>query len=233
MRPLRYPKELLPVCFDRSEDGQTIIPRLSIDYSIDAFKIAGIRSCYAVVAEWKPEIMRYLGDGSTYGIDIGYLYNSKALGLADAIFTMYPWVSGQVTCLSMPDTQYTPNDAFSILLEELEQKEADLVLGVFPTTEPECFAPVDLDAKNRVISVIDKPSGSKIMNAWGIAAWRPSFWEFFKSVKGSIPEGGSISGVFHDAAKSGLKVYGVYFKDGEYNDVGRYDKFNLFQNAVM
>lgn len=233
MRPLRYPKELLPVCFEKSEDGQTLIPRLSIDYSIDAFKVAGIKRCYAIVAEWKPEIMRYLGDGSTYDIDIGYLYNSKALGLADAIFTMYPWVSGEVTCLSMPDTQYAPCDAFCTLIQKLEEKDGDLVLGIFPTDEPECFAPVDMDADHRVISVVDKPRNSKLMNAWGIAVWRPSFWEFFKSVKGSIPEGGSISGVFHDAAQNGLKVYGVYFDEGTYNDVGRYDKFNLFQSVVM
>jgi glucose-1-phosphate thymidylyltransferase len=233
MRPLRYPKELLPVCFHRLNDGQTIVPKLSIEYALEAFRIAGISQCYAVVADWKPEIMRYLGDGTSYGIDIGYLYNSKAMGLADAVFTMNPWASDSVTCLAMPDTQFLPVSAFHILLKKMEELGSDLVLGIFPTAEPECFAPVELDSAGRVVSVVDKPAGSFIKNTWGIAVWGASFWNFFQSVISSIPPGGSISEVFDGAAKAGLNVHGVFFEDGEYNDIGRYSQFHLFHTVEL
>jgi glucose-1-phosphate thymidylyltransferase len=224
MRPLRYPKELLPVSYERSSTDDSIRPKLSIEYSISAFKLAGIKKCYVVVPDWKPEIMRYLGNGSEFDISIAYLHNSSANGLADAVFSMHSWIDDdQLTCLALPDTQFFPAIAFRAMTEKLEEENADLVLGVFPTDEPQCFAPVELGQDNKVISIEDKPAFPKFFNAWGLAIWSNNFWDFFRSTFHTIPPGGSISETFHRAATEGLKVYGVHFIKGAYYDIGRID----------
>ncbi|MBS1599970.1 MAG: hypothetical protein JST75_17215 [Bacteroidetes bacterium] len=227
MRPLRYPKELLPVSYERSAKDGSIRPKLSIEYSLNAFKLAGIQKCYVVVPDWKPEIMRYLGDGSEFDIPIAYLHNSSANGLADAVFSMRPWIDDQLTCLALPDTQFFPATAFKAMIQKMEKENADLVLGIFPTDEPQCFAPVELDQDDRVISIEDKPAFPKFFNAWGLAIWNINFWKFFSSTIHSIPPGGSISETFHRAATEGLKVYGVHFTNGAYYDIGRIDHLHL------
>ncbi len=182
MRPFRYPKELLPIYYHQSPIDNLIRPKLSIEYSLEAFKLAGMEKCFVIVPDWKPEIMRYLGSGFEHGINIAYLHNSKANGLSDAVLSMEPWSDNKLTCMALPDTQFKPQNAFVKIIEKLKEENADLVLGVFPTDEPECFAPVTLHTNGQVIKIEEKPLDSKIMNTWGIAVWNSTFWNFFKSL---------------------------------------------------
>jgi glucose-1-phosphate thymidylyltransferase len=223
MRPLKYPKELLPIGYYCTPDGRSVRPRLSIEYSFDAFKMAGITNCYVIVPDWKPEIMRYLGDGSEFGLHIAYLHNSKANGLADAIFSMEPWANNTLTALALPDTQFCPQSGFNDLSARLEKEGADLVLGIFPTDEPQHLAPVELDDTGKVLGIEDKPTLPRFRNAWGTALWNSRFWAFFKSIAGELPDNISISDVFQGAVEAGLKVYGKYFDQGFYHDIGRID----------
>jgi glucose-1-phosphate thymidylyltransferase len=226
MRPFRYPKELLPVHFESVNHSEFIRPKLLIEYSLEALRLANINDIYIVVPDWKPEIMRYLEDGEQFGHHISYLYNSKALGLADALLSGLPWLNDKTTCFAMPDTMFSPPNAFQSILKKLEDKNADLVLGIFPTDEAMHFAPVELDEDERIIHVWEKPAIPLFNNAWGIAVWTKKFWDFFKSQSDLLEPGMSITNVFDRAAKSSLKVYGIYFKDGWYKDVGRIDSIS-------
>lgn len=224
MRPLNYPKELLPIVYSTVAGKNGVRPKLSIEFSLEAYIQAGVRKCYVIVPDWKPEIMRYLGDGSAFGIDIAYLHNSKANGLADAVFSMEPWANNGLTCLALPDTQFSPQNAFAFLLDKWRRMNADLVLGIFPTDEPQHLAPVELDPSGKILAIQDKPKCPKFMNTWGLALWNANFWALFKSVAGSILPGSSISDIFQLAIENGLRVYGVHFEDGFYYDIGKIDK---------
>lgn len=79
----------------------------------------------------------------------------------------------------MPDTVFSPSNAFEVLIDKMNSEHADLVLGVFPTDEPEHFAPVEFDNSGRVIITEDKPIAAKFNNTWGIALWTAEFWNFF------------------------------------------------------
>ncbi|HTR30742.1 MAG TPA: sugar phosphate nucleotidyltransferase [Puia sp.] len=225
MRPLRYPKELLPVSFESSWPGGPVRPKLSLEYALEAFRLARIRKCFAIVPEWKPEIMRYLGDGLEFKLDMAYLYNSKAAGLAEAILSASPWMRNKITCLALPDTRFEPSTAFIPLLSCLTEKKADLLLGIFPTEEASHFAPVEIDHLGRITGIEEKPQLPKAPNTWGIAAWTDKFVDFFIKKFESSSQGLSITNFFHDAVVSGLRVEGVCFGSGKYVDIGRIDAF--------
>jgi glucose-1-phosphate thymidylyltransferase len=227
MRPFRYPKELLPVHYQFVNETEFVRPKLLIEHSLDALRQGGVDDLYIVVPEWKPEIMRYLEDGEQFGHHISYLYNSKALGLADALLSAYPWLHDKITCFAMPDTVFSPVTAFRDVLAELETKKADLVLGVFPTDEAQHFAPVEADEHGRVLNIWEKPTIPKLDNAWGIAAWSPVFWEFFKNSAANLEPGISITDTFDKAARAGLNVYSVYFEEGSYKDIGRINNISF------
>jgi glucose-1-phosphate thymidylyltransferase len=225
MRPLRYPKELLPISFEPIWPGGPVRPRLSIEYSLEAFRSADITKCFAIVPEWKPEIMRYLGDGGEFKMDLAYLYNSRAAGLAEAILSASPWMHNKITCLALPDTRFQPSTAFVSILACLAAKKADVVLGIFPTGEPSHFAPVEMDDSGKIIGIEEKPSVPRVNNTWGIAAWTDHFVRFFAKKYDESSQGLSISHFFHEAVVAGLVVEGIWFESGNYTDIGRIDAF--------
>lgn len=227
MRPFRYPKELLPVHYQVVNEVDYVRPKLLIEHSLEALSLADVKDLYIVVPEWKPEIMRYLEDGEQFGHNISYLYNSKALGLADALLSGYPWLHDKNTCFAMPDTVFSPATAFEDIIRKLENKNADLVLGVFPTDEAQHFAPVEFDENGKVLTIWEKPEVPKVNNAWGIAVWNSKFWDFFKSGAEGLEPGISITDTFNRAAQNGLKVYCVYFTDGWYKDIGRINNISF------
>jgi glucose-1-phosphate thymidylyltransferase len=229
MRPFRYPKELLPVHFESVNGNEFIRPKLLIEYSLEALSIAGVKDIYIVVPDWKPEIMRYLEDGEQFGHHISYLYNSKALGLADALLSGYEWLRGNITCFAMPDTMFSPTNAFQSIINVFHENNADLVLGVFPTEEARHFAPVEFDLHGKVLNIWEKPEQPKYNNAWGIGVWGGNFWEYFKSRSDSLKPGISVTDTFDKAAKEGLRVYSVYFDNGSYRDVGRINNIEMMK----
>ncbi|QEM05979.1 NTP transferase domain-containing protein [Mucilaginibacter rubeus] len=227
MRPFRYPKELLPVYYESVNQDEYVRPKLLIEHSLNAFSLTGIQDIYVVVPEWKPEIMRYLEDGEQFYHHIAYLYNGKAAGLADALLSGYPWLKDKYTCFAMPDTLFSPANGFESLQQMMDEKNADLVLGVFPTNEPQHFAPVEFTSDQRVIGTEEKPASTAFNNTWGIALWSPAFWEFFKNENKDLEHGISVTQTFDKAAKSDLRVYCVYFEHGWYKDVGRIDNITI------
>jgi len=233
MRPFRYPKELLPVQFTTVKNENFVRPKLLIEYALQSFSLAGVSDTFIVVPEWKPEIMRYLENGADFGHNITYLYNSKALGLADALNSGYSWLKDDITCFAMPDTVFSPAGAFNQLLSKMQLENADLVLGVFPTDEAKHFAPVEFDLEGKVLNVWEKPEKPKFNNAWGIATWNQGFWRFFNLECKELDKGASITEIFDRAAKNGLKVFAVFFSEGWYRDVGRIDNIPLIDGNIF
>ncbi len=227
MRPFRYPKELLPIHYQVIKNDDYLRPKLLIEHSLETLSQAFIKDLYIVVPEWKPEIMRYLEDGENFGHHISYLYNSKALGLADALLSGYPWLCDKLTCFVMPDTIFSPSTAFQDIIGEMEIKNADLVLGVFPTDEAQHFAPVEFNKDGTVINIEEKPLIPLANNTWGIAVWNQKFWEFFKQQSDNMAPGISITVIFDKAAKSDLNVRCVYFNEGWYKDIGRINNISF------
>jgi glucose-1-phosphate thymidylyltransferase len=221
LRPFRYPKELVPVCYTELEDGR-VQPMVAAEYSLVAMRTAGIPRCLVVIADWKTEIVRYLGDGSDAGIELAYLHRGVPRGLADAIEACHSWVQDSHVCLALPDTIFRPFDAIAIVCRTMLETRSDLVLGVFPTDHPEDLGPVRATGGGRVVEVLEKPEVTDLRNTWGVAAWSPRFTALLHryALTGSGLDGLSIGTIFNGAIEDGLDVRAVPFPDGSYTDLG-------------
>ncbi|HEU4942779.1 MAG TPA: NTP transferase domain-containing protein [Gaiellaceae bacterium] len=80
----------------------------------------------------------------------------------------------EAVLLGFPDTIWEPEDGFGRLLDGLG--EADVVLGLFRSQEPERSDVVELDG-DRVVSVEIKPARPRSDLIWGCAAARGSALE--------------------------------------------------------
>jgi len=169
-----------------------------------------------ITSEHKPELAHYLGGGGAIGLDIAYVQQTKAEGLAAAVALTAPWTMGSASCLLLPDTIVRPLDALKTMRTAFEARGADLVLGVFPTAKPKELGPVRFNADMRVTEVQDKPAETDLANSWGMAIWGARFSE---TIAAAAPNA-NLGLLFHQAAQNGLAVIACWFPDGEFHDVG-------------
>lgn len=230
LAPLRYPKELLPISYEPAgDDGSGVRARAVAEYALAAVAGADAERVMLVVAPWKLDVLNYFGDGSHVGLRISYLWQEEARGLPYALDLARSWTRGEHVVFAMPDTIMRPWDALSRLRDAYLAAEADLALAVFPAAEPERLGPVLLDG-TRVIRVLDKPADPPAANTWGAAIWSDAFADLLHenlpqegpdALSGDGRRGEPVIGHYFDlAVRRGLKVIGVYFPAGSFEDAG-------------
>lgn len=223
--PLPGSKELFPIGFREIDvDGQVQIrPKVVSQYLLDNMFRAGVDKVWIVLGQHKSDIMHYYGDGTDFGGHIAYLLMNKPWGMPFTLDQAWPWLNSATVLFGMPDTIFTPDNAFTRLLARHRATGEDVTLGIFPTSQPHRLCPVRLDTAGTVVDMIDKPSYSDICNTWGCACWSPGFTEFMHDYLGSrsLHEREVVlADVFRAAIQGGIAVGGLYFAEGEYIDVG-------------
>jgi len=218
--PLGYPKELLPIAYVAEESGGALRPMPVIEASFRQLRAAGIGRCAVITSDRKTELVRYVGSGGAIGLDVAFLLQSRPDGLAAAVSLATPWTEGCNACLLLPDTIVRPADALKQVRAVFEIAQADLVLGVFPTTRPQELGPVRFDSGMRVTEVLDKPETTDLQNSWAMAVWGPRFTSLLQGAVSGGDTASTLGDIFNTAVGAGLKVMAVWFAQGEFHDVG-------------
>ncbi len=223
--PLPGSKELLPVGFHRTVvNGQVRVhPKVVSHYLLEAMARAGARKVYVVIGKEKTDLMRYYGDGADLGISLAYLVIGHMGGMPYTLNQARPWLSDETVIFGMPDTIFSPSDAFSQLLDRHAESRADLTLGLFPTDKHRRFGMVAVDEQDRVVRVVDKPAQTDLKFMWGIACWSPRFTQFMGDYLPNPPSGGReivLGDIFQAAVDAQFNVRAVRFVDGDYIDIG-------------
>jgi glucose-1-phosphate thymidylyltransferase len=218
-------KELFPVGFASVQvDGEIQRrPKPVATYVLDRLAIAGASRIIMVISPEKYDIVRYFRSGTDTGIPIAYLIQEAARGMPFALSLARPWLGDETILFGMPDTIFSPPDAFCRLLTEHVRVHADVSLGLFPTDSPHRFGMVEFESSGRATLVIDKPHRTDLAYLWGIACWGPIFTAFLAETLDSIPpsDGEVVLGdIFQAAILAGLHVNALPFVDGEYIDIG-------------
>lgn len=222
LSPLRYPKELLPILYELDGEERRAQPMTAIEYTLRAMRQADVQRVMLVVSPAKADYFRLLGSGGDYGLNLGYLIQENASGLARAVDSAYPWVGERYVCLALPDTIYQPLQGPALLCREIVSRRADVMLGVFPTDRPEQLGPVTMDSQGRVLQVQEKPARTDVRNTWGMAVWSPTFGHFLHEHLSAVPEAQDVhlGELFDKAIHAGLKVEAHFFAEGSYRDAG-------------
>lgn len=225
LEPYRSPKELLPLMLRHGPDGTEAIPTPVCHLVLRSMRQAGAQRCVVVISNDKQEIPRTLGSGAEVGLTLAYVHQAEPRGLTDVVRCAQPWLEGADVVFGMPDTVVLPDDAVQRLHQRRLEQGADVMLGVFPTDEPERLAPVDVAEGGHVRGVHDKPGHRRWLNTWGVLAWGPAFtsfcceWERERAAAGRGHEG-VISHAMEAARGAGLCVRALEFPAGVFVDLG-------------
>jgi glucose-1-phosphate thymidylyltransferase len=145
----------------------------------------------------------------------------------------HPFVQDALVALGFPDIIFYPDDAFEHLIDRQAATAAEIVLGLFPTDQPQTADMVALDETGRVRRILVKPRSTDLRYTWIIAVWTPAFTRFMHDYLEAALEKGRqigigrsnqrelyVGDVVQAAIDSGMRAETVLFAEGHYLDVG-------------
>ncbi len=198
-----------------------LAPRPIAQLALEAIRQAGATRCITVVSPDKLEIVRVLG-ASEQDMALAYVVQPEPRGMADALRCARPWLEDADVVFAMPDTVFLPTGAVAEV--HRRRGSADVMLGVFPTNEPERLGPVELEGDGRVVRIHDKPSPAPRRNTWAVASWSPRFTAFCcdwdARAEARSPAERALGHAFQAAVEQGLDVRAWAFDPGAFYDIG-------------
>jgi glucose-1-phosphate thymidylyltransferase len=236
--PLPCSKELYPIGFSLSDKDGSLRPKVACHYLLEKMQFAGISKAFIVLRNGKWDIPAYFEDGNILKMHLSYLMMRLPFGTPYTLNQAYPFVKDAVVALGFPDIIFQPDDAFVHLLERLSESDADMVLGLFNTHQPQKWDMIDLDDEGRIRSIVIKPILTDLSYSWAIAVWKPVFTyfmhEYLSDARGKKKQENNVCGdpgqrelfvgdVIQAAIDEGLKAVGVLFPDHLCLDIGTPD----------
>jgi len=228
LSPLPLSKELFPIGFYLDQGGNPK-PKVVGQYLLEKMQRAGITRAFFILRPGKWDIPAYFGDGSMLEMRLAYLTVHVPYGVPYTINQAFPFVQNVIVALGFPDILFQPEDAYGRILARLRASKADVVLGLFPTTQSWKAGMVEFDAAGQVTQIIEKPQQSNLSYMWAIAVWKPRFTQFLHDLlheyanhpvtTTELP----IGDVIQAGIDAGLRVEAEPFATGRFLDVGTPD----------
>jgi glucose-1-phosphate thymidylyltransferase long form len=193
------PKELLPV------GGKPII-----EHVLDQFKEAGVSKIFVILGAGKSAIMEHLGNGSKFGLEIGYLFQEEKNGLAKAIYTGKEFIQEDFAVV-LGDNLLFPKPLLKDVVAE-HANGSDVTLVGHEVDDPTRFGVIE-SIEGKVTGLEEKPAEPKTKNAIvGMYVFKPSIFDAIErtepgakgeyqitdSIKLMLNEGKSIRVVKHE-----------------------------------
>ena len=151
--------------------------------------------------------------------------------------------------MGFPDMLFGPDDAFALADETLIEKQADMVIGLYPPKDDRQVRKCDMvqwDRKTgRIEKIFVKPEISDLDYIWIFAVWTPVFSQFlhdYLQIESKerkhidIAKECHLGHVVQDAIVAGLNVYGHAFPNYHVIDIGTMDElteaYHQYRNII-
>ena len=148
---------------------------------------AGFKKAVLTIADHKRDVRDYFG--TRFGTDLllHYVFAEASPNTPTSIDAGYVLLKDNVCALGFADILYQPCPGYVRALAALERSDADVVLGMFPGTQPASCDMVAFDVSGQVREILIKQAeGARLYYTWSLAVWRPSFTEFLHDwIKGA------------------------------------------------
>ena len=138
-----------------------------------------------------PNIEKFLGDGSDYGIKITYAVQDQPKGIAEAFLIGEKFIGNDNVCLILGDNIFYGNEiSRSDLENKISQIENDKMGGfvfAYHVSDPERYGVVEFDEKEEIaISIEEKPKNPKSnLAVTGLYIYNSEVVEITKNLKPS------------------------------------------------
>ena len=135
-------------------------------YGLEAMADAGIKQVGMIVGDTAAEVMRAVGDGSAWGLEVTYIPQAAPLGLAHCVLIARDFLGDDDFVMYLGDNlirqgvkQFVDRFEAERRLDATEDADgpavAQILLARVP--DPQRFGVAELDAAGRVVRLVEKP----------------------------------------------------------------------------
>jgi glucose-1-phosphate thymidylyltransferase len=152
---------LFPLTIVTNKHLLPIYDRPMIYYPIETLAGMGIREVMIVIGgKSVGDIVELLGDGSHFGLDLTYRYQSGARGIAHAIGLARDFVGVDSFCTVLGDN-ILRGEPLASIASEFDAGPWGAGTMLYQVPDPERFGVAELDESGRVIGFEEKPANPK------------------------------------------------------------------------
>lgn len=233
-------KELLPI--SPMGQGPTPIGTLLVSNLIKG----GAEEITWIIRNGKWDIPNYFGSGNAHGVSMNYNIMEYPYGPPFTLFEAYKQFRNKIVLLGFPDILLDHPNPFSPLVDELQNEDFDVALGVVSTDEPQKVDIVKMSEDSRIESIIPKPDSDSIKDAWIWAAWKPKFSDYlYHSINKKLAalknnedeeilvKETHIGHILQNFIESGGAIKGVKFPETKFLDIGTSNGWNKIEHFKL
>ncbi|WP_016732711.1 glucose-1-phosphate thymidylyltransferase [Saccharolobus islandicus] len=223
LRPLTHtgPKQLIKIA------GKPVS-----QWVLEQIRDSGIRDIIIILGDNNPnKVVEYYGDGSSLGVNITYLYQGKARGLADAVYRVKDVITEDKFLVYLGDN-IVPYDDFSSFLSF--KGSASILLA--KVDNPNRFG-VAVIKDGKVVKLVEKPKEAiSDLALVGVYAFTKEIFEVIENLKPSwrseLEITDAIQGLIDKGREVEYKIIDGWWKDtGTPKDILEANSFLLDKYA--
>ncbi|MGI9284159.1 MAG: sugar phosphate nucleotidyltransferase [Pseudomonadales bacterium] len=222
-------KELLSINFPAGE--QPVCANL-----LRQFHRADADQACIVLRYTKTDIPTTLGSGKQYGVGLQYIFVEHSPSVPHSVNAAYGETKDKEVLFGFPDILIKPADALQTLAAKRSAANSDVMLGLFPATQPEKVDMVDYDSHGRLRAIVIKDSACTLRETWLLAVWNARFTDWLQhwveDRNTDSAEEPQLGRAFCAAITQGLQVDTYLFPNGEYLDIGTPDDLAVAQQKI-
>ena len=124
-------------------------------YGLEAIRDAGITDVGIVVGETAATIQGAVGDGQAFGLNVTYIRQEAALGLAHAVLIARDFLGGDDFIMYLGDNFIV--GGITALVDEFRSCRPDAQIMLTTVPDPRQFGVAELDEAGEVVGLVEKP----------------------------------------------------------------------------
>lgn len=144
-----------PITRVASKQLQAVYDKPMVYYPLSILMSAGIREILLIsTPDDTPRFRALLGDGSDWGVEIGYAVQDQPRGIAEAFIVGADFIDGDLVALILGDNIFYGELGLGQLVDSFQS--GAIIFG-YPVSNPERYGVVEIDSDGTVVSLEEKP----------------------------------------------------------------------------